>query len=70
MIVFTGTAAWKFAASIGIEVSEDSFGIGAMTGIIIFCKRHMIGDRFDDVVYNRHFILLHNSHSGRTFSKS
>lgn len=56
MIGFTGTAAKKFAASIGIVVSEDSSGIGAMIGIIIFCKMLMIGDLKDDV-YNRCSIL-------------
>lgn len=48
MIGFTGMVAKKFGASIGIEVSEDSSGIGAMTGIIIFCKMLMIGDLKDD----------------------
>lgn len=56
MIVFIGAAVKKSGASIGIEVSEDSSGIGAMTGIIIFCKMLMIGDLKDDV-YNRCSIL-------------
>ena len=43
-----GVAAKKLDASIGIMASVVSSGIGAMTGIIIFCKMHMIGDLKDD----------------------